>query len=840
MAANTSFKQQCPSCEENVLIKDAKLVGKKVDCPKCKFRFVVEEPKEEPADYEEVAEEQEKPAAKKAPAKAAAKTGAKPGSKSEVKVDPKKESSKNITTKKDANGKPAPAVKKKAKKDDDDGDDDDKPSFKKKSAKGNQKKVLMAAGIAVVAVGLLGVAGYFVFGGDGKTKTNRKFGGSSAVKDKGGDIGEEDKKPDEPVVVKAAKAELAEPSNHLVAGGDLVVNVRLKEVAHCPIGRILFDPANGLSSDDLKKQLGFGMDDVDRLLLTYSTKGNWFFVVIRTGSAMKLDALKASMKLKSAAPIKGQEYFLTPESWREKLPGAPPAADKNPGARPLAFRLHDPFTLVLADMEPMKDFLEADGKPAIQQGGIFGGAPAPPPPPPGPGTTPAAPAAKPYSTVNPRLKGILDRVEDHPALLMSVAMTSEGATGSVKNLASALLTAGVEVSGMSLNADNGFGGTAVFEAKSAENAKKVEAVMQGLMAVTKTAFEAEGFNVEVKANDPNRPAGPGPVVPVNPPAGAEADKKIEDPQALNVTLDGPKLNDRVVQASMKLSPAAFLTLNLKYLVPPIQQWKGDAELAQKQPTPHDLATAAKAMAAQNKGYPRGAFERQLTPQRGGRPYLPDERVSWMAELLPHLGYTEVHRTIDFQSSWTDEKNLVPAMALIPYFIDPAYPRYSRHVIHPKKEVPLPATHFVGIAGIGLEAASYRPGDPAGDGKVGVFGYDRTTPLAEVGNHTIIMVQVPPPPVGQVGPWIAGGGSTIRGVPEKNSVAPFISTTYNGKPGTYALMSDGSVRFISATVSDDVFKALAVIKKDKDVPLDTVPKVEKKTELKATDVPKLTP
>src|SRR4051794_12200681 len=38
------FKQQCPSCEHMVPIKDESLVGKKTDCPKCKFRFAVEEP----------------------------------------------------------------------------------------------------------------------------------------------------------------------------------------------------------------------------------------------------------------------------------------------------------------------------------------------------------------------------------------------------------------------------------------------------------------------------------------------------------------------------------------------------------------------------------------------------------------------------------------------------------------------------------------------------------------------------------------------------------------------------------------------------------------------------
>src|SRR5437899_1140481 len=44
MAAGTSFKQQCPSCEAMVPIRDPGLIGRKIDCPKCKYRFVVEEP----------------------------------------------------------------------------------------------------------------------------------------------------------------------------------------------------------------------------------------------------------------------------------------------------------------------------------------------------------------------------------------------------------------------------------------------------------------------------------------------------------------------------------------------------------------------------------------------------------------------------------------------------------------------------------------------------------------------------------------------------------------------------------------------------------------------------
>src|SRR6516165_4026721 len=44
MAATASFKQQCPSCEAMVPIRDPGLIGRKIDCPKCKYRFVVEKP----------------------------------------------------------------------------------------------------------------------------------------------------------------------------------------------------------------------------------------------------------------------------------------------------------------------------------------------------------------------------------------------------------------------------------------------------------------------------------------------------------------------------------------------------------------------------------------------------------------------------------------------------------------------------------------------------------------------------------------------------------------------------------------------------------------------------
>jgi hypothetical protein len=62
----------------------------------------------------------------------------------------------------------------------------------------------------------------------------------------------------------------------------------------------------------------------------------------------------------------------------------------------------------------------------------------------------------------------------------------------------------------------------------------------------------------------------------------------------------------------------------------------------------------------------------------------------------------------------------------------------------------------------------------------------------------------------VTPWMAGGGSTVRHVPAKNSLDPFLSTDANGLRGTYALMTDGSVRYLKAGVSDAVFKAMCTV------------------------------
>jgi len=218
--------------------------------------------------------------------------------------------------------------------------------------------------------------------------------------------------------------------------------------------------------------------------------------------------------------------------------------------------------------------------------------------------------------------------------------------------------------------------------------------------------------------------------------------------------------------------------------------------------------------------PPGAFPRPANAAHP-QPWAPNDRVSWMAHLLPHLGQGNTYQAINFAKSWRDHGtqteegkweggNWMAARTLIPEFLDPSYPPQTRYVRVKGMPFEAAATHLVGIAGVGEDAADYQANDPEVAAKVGVFGYDRVTPLDKIPNkaNTVLLAQVPPT-FGSA--WMAGGGSTLRGVPEKGSVKPFVCTTYNDKKGTFVVMVDGSVRFVPETIPDDLFKAMCTLK-----------------------------
>jgi hypothetical protein len=261
--------------------------------------------------------------------------------------------------------------------------------------------------------------------------------------------------------------------------------------------------------------------------------------------------------------------------------------------------------------------------------------------------------------------------------------------------------------------------------------------------------------------------------------------------------------------------------------------RGEADLALQQSGRELLGKAALRMAekglSQRKPpvlpghFPPAAFPREVPRDALWVTREPNQRISWMAGLLPHLGRQDLYDKIVFRASWKDPVNWMAARALVPEFIDPMYPESTNYTTRPDIPLELAVTHFVGISGVGLDAADYPLSDPRYKTTRGVFGYDGSASLDEVRagrglSSTILLVQIPHDGVAGVSPWIAGGGATVRGVPEHKSIEPFVLSTdrngkpitHNGKRGTFAVMADGRVVWINANIDDNVFKALCTV------------------------------
>jgi hypothetical protein len=240
--------------------------------------------------------------------------------------------------------------------------------------------------------------------------------------------------------------------------------------------------------------------------------------------------------------------------------------------------------------------------------------------------------------------------------------------------------------------------------------------------------------------------------------------------------------------------------------------RGETDVqARREPRWHELAATAVALKAQKLPL-RGTYPIAGEGQTFGSATFvsrtPSQRVSFMVDLLPFLGKQDIFEQIDKKKPWRDDANLRAAANWIPAFINPKYPQESWHVRLPSlPDSDLGATHFVGLSGIGMDSAEYDLTNPALAKRAGLFNYNSETRLDDIRDglsNTIYLIQVPPT---YQRPWIAGGGATIMGVPEKNSVAPFVAKQANGKRGTYALMADGSVRWIADTIPDATFQAL---------------------------------
>lgn len=236
-------------------------------------------------------------------------------------------------------------------------------------------------------------------------------------------------------------------------------------------------------------------------------------------------------------------------------------------------------------------------------------------------------------------------------------------------------------------------------------------------------------------------------------------------------------------------------------------------LAVKHPWRRLPETLTRFQGTTGRKLPQGALSRTATANRMGLPFAPEQRVSWMAELLPSLGYDVLYSKIDKTQGWNSPQNLQAGRAWIPEFLDPGQESDSwRAKLGSLGGRELGGTHFVGLSGIGQDAAELAD-TPENAKRLGIFGYERQTSLDAIQSgdglsNTIYMIQTLP---NIARPWIRGGGSTIQGVSAKDSFLPYRSMHSDSTFGAHVIMADGSIRNIRSGISDDVFKALVTYK-----------------------------
>src|SRR5262249_16385410 len=116
------------------------------------------------------------------------------------------------------------------------------------------------------------------------------------------------------------------------------------------------------------------------------------------------------------------------------------------------------------------------------------------------------------------------------------------------------------------------------------------------------------------------------------------------------------------------------------------------------------------------GHPDSPAERLFPPGCFGPGTTPEERLSWMAMVLPHMEQDSLYRQFDLEKGYAG--NLPAGQTRIKAFLCPASREASTIDA---------VTHYVAMSGIGHDSAR----QPAGAAGNGFIGYDRLTSVAMI-------------------------------------------------------------------------------------------------------------
>ena len=229
-------------------------------------------------------------------------------------------------------------------------------------------------------------------------------------------------------------------------------------------------------------------------------------------------------------------------------------------------------------------------------------------------------------------------------------------------------------------------------------------------------------------------------------------------------------------------------IGLALFLPAVQQARVAARRTQSKNNLKQIALALHNFHDTNQSFPAGTYpDEKLTSE---------ERLSWMAAILPFMDHATVYQSINFKAAWNDESNRRAASTRVPAYLNPN---------NVSIEAGPAEAHYVGIAGLGNDA----PMLPVTSNRAGIFGIDRTTRISDVkdGMSSTMMISEAS---GRFGPWVSGGHATMRSLTTKPYIngPDGIGGPYRG--GVNVAMADGSVRFISEDIDPVTFERLSTM------------------------------
>jgi prepilin-type processing-associated H-X9-DG protein len=183
---------------------------------------------------------------------------------------------------------------------------------------------------------------------------------------------------------------------------------------------------------------------------------------------------------------------------------------------------------------------------------------------------------------------------------------------------------------------------------------------------------------------------------------------------------------------------------------------------------------------------------------------PEKRLSWYASILPDMEHNPKARAwaplLNPDVAWDVPPNAPAAHARLAVFLCPSTRSLGPHE-------PPGVTSYRGLAGVDPDAVRLPKTSP----RAGFFGYDRVISLDDDrrGSSETMMVAESDR---DLGPWVAGGPSTVRGLDPNETTYLGVGRPFGGlhPGGANTLWVDGTVHVLPNNISPIVFRLHATL------------------------------